>query len=201
MNKKELIISTYHDLVLKRNTSKITVKEICDTCPISRTTFYKYFKDSYDIIEYILLQDTIMPTYDLVRENIDPMSIMNQWYLGFYRHKEFYMIAMKDYGQNSLFDTIISQLTKRNIELYQSEKAYKDSLDLEYYAYRNAATQAMLLKKWMLDGMKVSPSKMAEYFMNKWTHSLKCSLIWTFYPLWVYAKIFTYAIVVNEVKI
>ena len=53
MFSKESIIETYKQLVIQNKTSKITVKEICETMHISRTTFYKYFKDSYHIMETI----------------------------------------------------------------------------------------------------------------------------------------------------
>ncbi len=29
---------------------KITVKEICDTCGVTRQTFYRNFQDKYDLI-------------------------------------------------------------------------------------------------------------------------------------------------------
>jgi hypothetical protein len=37
-------------------------------------------------------------------------------------------------------------------------------VDLEYISYKYSSLQAMLLKKWMLDGMKIQPSKLAQYF-------------------------------------
>ena len=38
--------------------------------------------------------------------------------------------------------------------------------DAEYYAYKYAAMQAMLLKKWLNEGMIVEPRKMTEYFLK-----------------------------------
>ena len=34
---------------------KITVKEICDTCGVTRQTFYRNFQDKYDLINWYLL--------------------------------------------------------------------------------------------------------------------------------------------------
>ena len=33
---------------------KITVKEICDTCGVTRQTFYRNFQDKYDLINWDL---------------------------------------------------------------------------------------------------------------------------------------------------
>lgn len=32
---------------------KITVKEICDTCGVTRQTFYRNFQDKYDLIKLV----------------------------------------------------------------------------------------------------------------------------------------------------
>ena len=90
MNSKEKIIDTYKRLVVKKQGAKVTVKEICDELNISRTTFYKYFKDTYDILEYIFVNDAIQQIEALFSANLDPETIMEGWYLSFYRNKEFY---------------------------------------------------------------------------------------------------------------
>ena len=61
MNTKERISKIYSDLVIKKQTTKITVRDICETCQISRTTFYKYYKDPYEIIQYIFVNDCVNP--------------------------------------------------------------------------------------------------------------------------------------------
>ena len=83
--------------------------------------------------------------------------------MSFYKNKEFYCYDIKDESQNSLFHTIISRLTAYNMKLY---KEHFPEEGMEYYAYKYASMQAMLLKKWMNEGMVVEPRKMAEYFLN-----------------------------------
>ena len=160
---KESISEAYKILVIKEKTTKISVKELCENIGISRTTFYKYFKDAYDIIEYIFVQDAMIPLDTLVSNKVKVRTLMENWYASFYENKEFYKTAIAENGQNSLFDTIISLLTEYNREVY---KNHLSGEDLEYFSYKYAAIQAMLLKKWMLEGMKTQPEKMAEYFMR-----------------------------------
>ena len=59
MKIKETIVKTYKDLVIAKKSSKISVKELCQAVGISRTTFYKHFKDTYDVIEYMLVNQSI----------------------------------------------------------------------------------------------------------------------------------------------
>lgn len=163
MNRKESIIKLYKELVIKKQGAKVTVKEICQEMGISRTTFYKYFKDTYDVMEYILVNDSIYQMKILCAEKLDKRTIIESWYVSFYENKEFYYYAMKDDSQNSLFNTLIQKLTEFNMKLYEE---YFEKEDIEYYAYKYASLQAMLLKKWINDGMKVEPRKMVEYFIT-----------------------------------
>lgn len=175
MNRKESIIKLYKELVIKKQGARVTVKEICQEMGISRTTFYKYFKDAYDIMEYILVNDAINQMKILCAEKLESRTILESWYICFYENKDFYYYAMKDESQNSLFNTLIQRLTEFNINLYEG---YLDKEDIEYYAYKYASLQTMFLKKWINDGMKVEPRKMVEYFTTdliKWTLVKKCS--------------------------
>ena len=48
---KNKIIDTYLDLMSEKRWDKITVKELCDKCSITRSTFYQYYSDIYDLVE------------------------------------------------------------------------------------------------------------------------------------------------------
>ena len=163
MISKESIIDTYKKLVIKNKTSKITVKEICETMHISRTTFYKYFKDPYHIMETIVVNDSLTTMKTLLDAGLDPMTITEGWYIEFYKNKDLYYYAIKDETQNSLFNTLINKVTEFNMQIY---KDVYPSEYVDYYAYKYAASQAMLLKKWILDGMKLPPKVMAQIFLN-----------------------------------
>lgn len=167
MSKKEEIAESYRTLVIKKKSTKLSVQEICTQCHISRTTFYKHFKDVKDIIEYTLLQDAIVDNYNLIEhELVNSQTATLNWYLSFYKHKDFYLIAFRQEGQNSLFEIIIDLLYKYNIQCFRKLYFEKEEIDIDYHAYKAAAVQAMLLKKWMLDGMCVSPYKMTEYYLH-----------------------------------
>ena len=98
---------------------------------ISRTTFYKYFKDTYEIIETVFLQDVLQPMEALLENRITPKLVTQGWYMNFYRHKEFFILAMKEDGQNSLFFTITNVLTEYNksviIKMHKNDYFLGDS--------------------------------------------------------------------------
>ena len=50
---KMIIKKTLIDLLKTQSISKISVKEICDTAQINRSTFYKHYNNVYDLVEKI----------------------------------------------------------------------------------------------------------------------------------------------------
>ena len=45
------IVNSYLDLMTKKEWDKITVRELCEKCSITRGTFYNYYNDIYDLME------------------------------------------------------------------------------------------------------------------------------------------------------
>lgn len=44
-------------LLLKKPLNKITINDITEDCGISRMTFYYHFKDLYDLVEWVCMED------------------------------------------------------------------------------------------------------------------------------------------------
>ncbi len=49
---KEILAESLHELAGEKNLDKITIREIVDNCGYSPATFYRHFKDKYDLIAW-----------------------------------------------------------------------------------------------------------------------------------------------------
>ncbi|MBR5754111.1 MAG: TetR/AcrR family transcriptional regulator, partial [Clostridia bacterium] len=49
---KDAIVSAFNSLIETTDFDKITVQMICDRAEVGRTTFYRHFKDKYDVMNY-----------------------------------------------------------------------------------------------------------------------------------------------------
>ena len=49
---KELLAESFRELAESKSIDKITVQEIVDNCEYSTATFYRHFKDKYDLIAW-----------------------------------------------------------------------------------------------------------------------------------------------------
>lgn len=49
---KEILAESFKELAAVRKIDRITVREITDSCQYSPATFYRHFKDKYDLIDW-----------------------------------------------------------------------------------------------------------------------------------------------------
>ena len=49
---KDILADSFHELAEKKNIDKITIQDIVENCGYSIATFYRQFKDKYDLIAW-----------------------------------------------------------------------------------------------------------------------------------------------------
>ncbi len=54
---KQALEASLKRMMLKKPLAKITIRDITDDCGISRMAFYYHFKDIYDLIEWVCVED------------------------------------------------------------------------------------------------------------------------------------------------
>lgn len=54
---KEILAESFRELAKKKNIDKITVRDITENCGYSPATFYRQFKDKYDLIAWAYTRD------------------------------------------------------------------------------------------------------------------------------------------------
>ena len=60
-NIEKQLADSFRMLARSRAVEKITIKDITDGAGLIRPTFYNHFKDKYELVEWILVQDVITP--------------------------------------------------------------------------------------------------------------------------------------------
>lgn len=70
---KRALEASLKNLLLQKPLTKITINDITEDCGISRMTFYYHFKDIYDLVEWVCVEDAARAlegkkTYDTWQE-------------------------------------------------------------------------------------------------------------------------------------
>lgn len=72
---KRAIEQSLKNLLLKKPLTKITISDISEDCGINRMTFYYHFKDIYDLVEWVCLEDA--------RQALEEKKTYDTWQQGF----------------------------------------------------------------------------------------------------------------------
>lgn len=97
---KATILDSFNNLIKKKSFDSITIEMIVKEAGISRTTFYRYFKDKYDVMNYNFQQ--VLEEY-FNKENVDTFEDLFYIFFKIGKEKWSTMTNMFDSsGANSL---------------------------------------------------------------------------------------------------
>lgn len=148
---KKIINETFFYLLEQKSLKKITVSEICTMAEINRSTFYRYYKDIYDLIE-----QNINNILDEIKEEINknPFEMDKQFDMIFkilYKHKDIFLLLKR---KNMLKDISV------NIFKYFSNLSKDEYSDVyHYFTYYGFVG---VFRYWVDNNMEPSPEKISK---------------------------------------
>lgn len=164
---KKAIADGFKYVMEKKPFDKITIADITDCCGLNRQTFYYHFQDKYELLNWILYTDVIMPFSEgLTMDNwsdklLDILNIIKE-------NNKFYANALKtshgeefkQYIFNEVTDVIcdiIDQITAEHTIDAESRQFIA-----EFFSYGISGT----VTKWVTTGMKQNPEATVVYIKN-----------------------------------
>ena len=87
---KALLGQKFKELVVKKSFDKITIKMITDEAGVIRPTFYNYFRDKYEVMEWLLWEDVFSSATELVKMNM-ARSALEMIFKKIAADKEYYL--------------------------------------------------------------------------------------------------------------
>lgn len=152
---KKAIATSLKQLSLKKPLDKITINDITSDCGISRMAFYYHFKDIYDLIEWVCVEDATSAlqgkkTYDTWQEG------MLQIFEAVYENKPFVLNAYRAISREQI-ENYLYQLTYNLIRNVVEEKSVGTNITdvqkqfiAEFYKYSFVG----IMLDWIKNGMK-----------------------------------------------
>lgn len=176
---KEILTESFRDLALERSIDKITIKDITDHCGYSQATFYRQFKDKYDLI-----------AWDYTRQLCAIMSRLDKddysWKQTLLDGAAFYQ-AQKAYLTNLLrhtsgHDSFVRYMTEINYEAlkqYILKNSGKKSLDEKTGLYIKIYVLGTvnLTCEWIMGAFHVPPETLAEVYEHSLPEPLRDFLL------------------------
>ncbi|SDF36497.1 TetR/AcrR family transcriptional regulator [Marvinbryantia formatexigens] len=160
---KQALEDSLKRLLLRKPLDKITISDLTSDCGISRMTFYYHFKDIYDLVEWVCLEDATKAlqgkkTYDTWQEGL------LQIFEAVYENKPFILNVFRSISRDRI-ESYLFQLTCPLIAGVVEEKSAGASITekqktfiASFYAYSFIG----VMLDWIKNGMKEDYPAIAE---------------------------------------
>lgn len=170
-----LLAKSFKELACQQPIEKITIKQITDKAGVIRPTFYNHFSDKYNLLEWILVQDILVPVQSMLVNGMLNESMLLIFY-NIQKEKEFYMHVCRMEGQNSfrdMMETGIQTFLCGMIEEKMKGKIPKNKwLTPERIAAYYSQSMTYIVITWIESGMEISPEELLEVYSFMITRSL-----------------------------
>jgi|LAHS01.1.fsa_nt_gb AcrR family transcriptional regulator len=127
-------------LMVKHLFEKITIKQICDETGVIRATFYNYFEDKYDCLNWIVYHDVIEQNSEKLEAG-DVTGAFSNLLKTVDENRQFYTVAYRNVtGQSSFEDMVRHQFAELCLTYFSRYRdknvlpQYSDKILANYYA-------------------------------------------------------------------
>ena len=162
------------ELMKEKSVSKITIKELCETADINRTTFYTHYTDQYDLLRHIGEETLswareILATFSKKPNKKDMIQNLESIFRYFSENRNHLQVLMSEQGdldfQKKLLTTIYEQFV-----ISPSNTDGTNLLIGELYFIFIVNGSIGLIQHWLKNGLNESPREMAEIIYNMTLH-------------------------------
>ena len=163
---KIIIKEALFKLLNEKSLNKITVKEICDIAKVNRGTFYKYYKDVFD------LMDMINNDYFLqVKENIEITNLNLNSYnfiLNIFdiikKNKDIsFLILNDDYSNNPIIQQLVNLAYEQSVQEWKKfNPKINDEQTMMLFTYMSNGNIA-IIRNWVKQNCPDNTKQIAKF--------------------------------------
>lgn len=144
---------------------RITVKDIVEGCSLTRQTFYRNFKDKYDLINWYfdkLVQQSLgqMETGSTVRESLA------RKFAFILEEKAFFSGAFRSDDHNSLKEHDFELILQFYKQLFARKSSRVLDEELQFQLEMYCRGSVYMTVKWVLGGMRDTSRQMSDKLVN-----------------------------------
>lgn len=151
-------------LLENKSIGKITVKELCDTANISRSTFYANYYSIYALIDDIE-QQILDDTDKIFQDYPEDLAVVK--FLGYIRTNNAIMRpVLFNMTSHKFYDRFIQHCLGKNVDKLSKMSSLHDwpQADIGYYANYYTYGMLGLIKYWMQSNYTLPISKLTYYY-------------------------------------
>ena len=140
---------------------RITVKDIVEGCGLTRQTFYRHFKDKYDLINWYFDKLVLQAFAQIGMGHTVGESLIQKF--EFIRsEKAFFTEAFRSDDYNSVKEHDFALILQFYKDLIGEKSSRPLGEELEFLLEMYCRGSVYMTEKWVLSGMKDSPEEMSQ---------------------------------------
>ena len=166
MKTKELLADSFRELVLTTPFSKISIKMITDGAHVIRPTFYNYFQDKYEVIEFLFARDIGSKVEVMIDDDREHEAI-RLMFLCFEKNKEYYRRLFEIHGQNcfgEFFAHYCEETFFRILSRHPMKPMPCELITAQGLAHYNAHLLIEILRLWLSSPKDIPAEKVFESY-------------------------------------
>lgn len=146
--------------MLSSPVEKITVKEIADTCGVTRQTFYRNFQDKYDLINWYFDKILMESFRQMGKGQTVYESLVNKFeYIQM--EQLFFKAAFKNDDQNNLREHDFELIRQFYIDQIESHSRRKIDEKILFQLEMYCQGSIFMTVEWVLENKKFTPQELA----------------------------------------
>ena len=173
---KALLGEKFKELVAKKGFEKLTIKMITDAAGVIRPTFYNYFQDKYEVMEWLLWEDVFKEVSELMEQERG-MESLKLLFRKFEEDKTYYEKVFEVTGQNSFEEMLYGQIFNMEEILVKHHPLKHLSnmphVDEKVFLEFHAISLVNGLKYWLIrESKNISAGDAMEFYQYMMSHSI-----------------------------
>mgnify|MGYP002614791261 CR=1 FL=1 len=173
---KNLLAESFKELLIKGSFDKITIKMITDQAGVIRPTFYNYFQDKYEVMEWLLWEDVFKEVSELMEQERG-MESLKLLFRKFEEDKTYYEKVFEVTGQNSFEEMLYGQIFNMEEILLKHHPLKHLSnmphVDEKVFLEFHAISLVNGLKYWLIrESKNISAGDAMEFYQYMMSHSI-----------------------------
>ena len=163
-NAKEILAESFQELAREKKIDKITVKEIADNCGYSTVTFYRQFKDKYDLIAWDYTRQTARLMEQVGQSGYKWQQTLGDGLLYYQEQKEYLVNLLRHTSGHESFIRYMSEAHYNALTAYVKKLTGAAQLDkkTDMYIYMFCLGSACLNCEWILGKIDATKEEIAE---------------------------------------
>ena len=173
---KHQLAESFKELMLKGSFDKITIRMITEQAGVIRPTFYNYFQDKYEVMEWLLWEDVFKEVSKLMEQERG-MESLKLLFRKFEEDKTYYEKVFEVTGQNSFEEMLYGRIFNMEEILVKHHPLKHLSnmphVDEKVFLEFHAISLVNGLKYWLIwESKNISAGDAMEFYQYMMSHSI-----------------------------